>query len=188
MSFWNRPTEAAKKAVVAPMKVTKAAACGASWNRGEQRQTRNTPAVTMVAAWIRAETGVGPSIASGNQVCSPICADLPIAPTNSSRHRVVRISTLWPAKMNDLPANAGAACEHRVEIQRLEDVIDAENAQREAEIAHPVDDKGLDRRRIGGRAACTRSRSADRRPGPRPPSRRRAGGNCSPSPASAWRR
>ena len=26
-----------------------------------------TPAVTMVAAWIRAETGVGPSIASGSQ-------------------------------------------------------------------------------------------------------------------------
>ena len=26
-----------------------------------------TPAVTMVAAWIRAETGVGPSMASGSQ-------------------------------------------------------------------------------------------------------------------------
>ena len=34
----------------------------------------------MVAAWISAETGVGPSIASGNQVCSPICADFPTAP------------------------------------------------------------------------------------------------------------
>ena len=48
------------------------------------RQTRKTPAVTMVAAWISAETGVGPSIASGNQVCRPICADLPQAPRNSS--------------------------------------------------------------------------------------------------------
>jgi hypothetical protein len=27
-----------------------------------------TPAVTIVAAWISAETGVGPSIASGSQV------------------------------------------------------------------------------------------------------------------------
>ena len=26
-----------------------------------------TPAVTMVAAWIRAETGVGPAMASGSQ-------------------------------------------------------------------------------------------------------------------------
>ena len=33
-----------------------------------QRTTMNTPAVTMVAAWIRALTGVGPSIASGSQV------------------------------------------------------------------------------------------------------------------------
>lgn len=29
-----------------------------------------------MAAWINAETGVGPSIASGNQVCKPIWADL----------------------------------------------------------------------------------------------------------------
>src|SRR5215469_16475471 len=38
----------------------------------------------MVAAWISAETGVGPSIASGSQVCRKNCADLPIAPTKSS--------------------------------------------------------------------------------------------------------
>ncbi len=46
------------------------------------RTTRNTPAVTMVAAWISAETGVGPSIASGSQVCRKNCADLPMAPMN----------------------------------------------------------------------------------------------------------
>ena len=38
----------------------------------------------MVAAWIRADTGVGPSIASGSQTYSGICADLPVAPMNSS--------------------------------------------------------------------------------------------------------
>ena len=37
----------------------------------------------MVAAWIRAETGVGPSIASGNQVCSGNWPDLPQAPSSS---------------------------------------------------------------------------------------------------------
>ena len=42
--------------------------------------------MTIVAAWISAETGVGPSIASGSQVCSKNCADLPIAPMNSSTH------------------------------------------------------------------------------------------------------
>jgi hypothetical protein len=34
------------------------------------RMTMYTPAETMVAAWIMAETGVGPSMASGSQTCS----------------------------------------------------------------------------------------------------------------------
>ena len=38
----------------------------------------------MVAAWIRALTGVGPAMASGSQVCSGSCADLPMAPPSSS--------------------------------------------------------------------------------------------------------
>ena len=66
------------------MNVTMPSANGANSYSGDMRATRNTPAVTMVAAWINAETGVGPSIASGSQTCSPICADLPIAPMNSS--------------------------------------------------------------------------------------------------------
>jgi hypothetical protein len=37
----------------------------------------------MVAACNKALTGVGPSIASGNQTCKPICADLPNAPINN---------------------------------------------------------------------------------------------------------
>ena len=40
---------------------------------------RNIPAVTIVAAWIRADTGVGPSIASGSQLCKPNWADFPAA-------------------------------------------------------------------------------------------------------------
>lgn len=39
--------------------------------RGELRISKYTPAVTIVAAWIRADTGVGPSIAMGNQTCNP---------------------------------------------------------------------------------------------------------------------
>ena len=48
------------------------------------RTTRYTPAVTIVAAWISAETGVGPTIASGNHTCNGSWADLPTAPANSS--------------------------------------------------------------------------------------------------------
>ena len=36
-------------------------------NSGAMRLSRKTPAVTIVAAWIKAETGVGPAIASGSQ-------------------------------------------------------------------------------------------------------------------------
>ncbi len=68
MSFCTVPTVAAKMAVAAPITVTTASAVSLVSNIGERRQTMNTPAVTMVAAWISAETGVGPSIASGSQV------------------------------------------------------------------------------------------------------------------------
>ncbi len=42
--------------------------------------------MTIVAACIKAETGVGPSIASGSHVCKKICADFPIAPINNKKH------------------------------------------------------------------------------------------------------
>ena len=76
----------------APEMATTSRAAGASSNSGEARQTRNTPAVTMVAAWISAETGVGPSMASGSQVCRPICADFPHAPMKRRMQSVVRMS------------------------------------------------------------------------------------------------
>ena len=41
------------------------------------------PAVTIVAAWISADTGVGPAIASGSHTYSGICALFPHAPMNS---------------------------------------------------------------------------------------------------------
>ena len=60
-------------------------------------QLMNTPAATIVAAWIRAETGVGPSMASGSHTCSGNWADLPTAPQN--RHSTVMFSrvSLMPA-------------------------------------------------------------------------------------------
>ncbi len=45
--------------------------------------------MTIVAAWISEETGVGPSIASGSQVWKGSCADLAKAPTRSSRQIAV---------------------------------------------------------------------------------------------------
>ena len=71
ISFCNKPVVAAKNAVSAPTHVITINVVGAYSNSGDDRNNRYTPAVTRVAAWIKADTGVGPSIASGNQVCSP---------------------------------------------------------------------------------------------------------------------
>ena len=60
----------------------------------EQRIIKKIPAVTIVAAWINAETGVGPSIAAGSQVCKPICADLPIIPINKKKQITSTVNTL----------------------------------------------------------------------------------------------
>ena len=65
-------------------------AAGASSNSGCMRAIRYTPAVTIVAAWISALTGVGPSIASGSHVCKGICADFANAPTSSSTQPATR--------------------------------------------------------------------------------------------------
>ena len=56
---------AATNAVMAPVQATTGKVPPTS-KSGMARATRNTPAATIVAEWIKAETGVGPSIASGN--------------------------------------------------------------------------------------------------------------------------
>jgi hypothetical protein len=76
-------------------------------NRKELRIIKKTPAVTRVAAWIRADTGVGPYIASGNQICKPSCADLPKAPQNSRNVITVILSNSNPRNENVVPMAQG---------------------------------------------------------------------------------
>ena len=59
----------------------------------------------MVAAWISAETGVGPAIASPSQDCSGNCADLPQAPSSSSRP--IAASTAPSLAVPDARVDAG---------------------------------------------------------------------------------
>ena len=47
----------------------------------------------MVAAWISADTGVGPAMASGSQMKSGIWADLPMAPMNSIT--AMNVAVVW---------------------------------------------------------------------------------------------
>ncbi len=68
MSFCEHAMVAATKAVSAPMMAMVVRPGTESVRIGDMRTSRYTPAVTMVAAWISADTGVGPSIASGSQL------------------------------------------------------------------------------------------------------------------------
>src|SRR6478735_6492164 len=96
MSFCTMPMRPVQNAVVAPMKSTKLSAAGDSSNSGDMRATMKMPAVTIVAAWMSAEIGVGPSIES----CSGTCADLPMAPMNRQMQITVAIDQAWPEKIS----------------------------------------------------------------------------------------
>ena len=92
-------TVPAASAVNPPTHATTVNASGAASRNGCARHRRNTPAVTIVAAWISADTGVGPSIASGSQRCNGNCA---LLPTAASRSRSA-IAVAVPSEMNSAP-------------------------------------------------------------------------------------
>lgn len=94
MSSFAQPTIAPKSSVTAPTTTTTSCASGAALKIAPERTMRYTPAVTMVAAWMRAETGVGPSIASPSQDCSGTWADLPQAASSSIRPIAVSLPSL----------------------------------------------------------------------------------------------
>ena len=84
MSCCTAPCTAAKTAVPTPTYITTSLTAGEAANRNDVETKRYTPAATIVAACSSAETGVGPSIASGSQTCSGNCADLLATPQKSS--------------------------------------------------------------------------------------------------------
>ena len=117
------------------------------------RAIRYTPAVTIVAAWISALTGVGPSIASGSQVCSGICADFANAPTSSSRQPATRspLSALRRTRLRS------AAWKVLQEVERAGVLEDEEGPEHEPDVADDVDHERLDAGRAWRSCAGTRS-------------------------------
>src|ERR1700760_4389674 len=105
MSLFTIPSKPMKNAVVAPMINTNDSAASDCSNSGDMRDTMKMPAVTIVAAWISAEIGVGPSIESGSQTCSGTCADLPMAPMN----RQMQISVIAWTLLLEVRGNIAAA-------------------------------------------------------------------------------
>src|ERR1041385_454096 len=98
---------AANRAVRPPMTPTVVMAVGDKSKMAWFRTTMYTPAVTIVAAWMSALTGVGPAIASGSHTYSGICADFPIAPTKRQMHASM-IATLIGQSLKGLPGRAAA--------------------------------------------------------------------------------
>ncbi len=101
---------AMKKQVIAPMTITKERAASESSKSGDMRATMKMPAVTMVAAWISAEIGVGPSIESGSHTCSGNCALLPIAPMNRHTQMIVSRFHGTPGMSSTMAGAKRAAC------------------------------------------------------------------------------
>ena len=80
MSFCPKAQSPAKKAIKAQRIVKTSRTSGVRKPIAAKRTIIKTPAATIVAAWIRAETGVGPAMASASQTCKGNCALLPRKP------------------------------------------------------------------------------------------------------------
>ncbi|CKQ63805.1 Uncharacterised protein [Mycobacterium tuberculosis] len=104
MSSLAQPMIAPNSSVTAPTMTTASWAVGARLYSGPDRTIKYTPAVTMVAAWISADTGVGPSIASPSQACSGTCADLAHAPNSINNPIAVSTARLAAGTPANTPA------------------------------------------------------------------------------------
>src|SRR5215472_8224929 len=112
MSFCTSPIVAAKIDVTQPITATTARAFGAIENTALVRAIMYTPAVTIVAAWISALTGVGPSMASGSHTYKGSCADFPQAPMKRSREATVKVpNTPQPSRVQAGFEAAANSCE-----------------------------------------------------------------------------
>src|SRR3954466_14615722 len=106
MSSLAQPIQAPKSSVTVPTTATAVLAADDAAKIAWLRMIRYTPAVTMVAAWISAETGVGPSMASSSQDCSGTWADFPQAASRNSSPRIVMVVPEARSEAADTPANA----------------------------------------------------------------------------------
>ena len=80
-------------------------------------------------------------MASGSQVCRPSWADLPMAPTNSSRQRRLERRQVHAEEMDAHLGHLGALGEDVGIADRAAQHPHGEDAEGEAEIADAVDDE-----------------------------------------------
>ena len=135
MSSCAMAMEAANSAVKAPRVATTPRASGLAWKIPYSRATMNTPAATMVAEWMRAETGVGPSMASGKPHVQGELPALSHGPAEEQED-----------DEGHLPLRHAAAADeprHPREIERACQEAEHEDANEKAQVSNTGDDKGL---------------------------------------------
>ena len=77
---------------------------------GKKPASTTVPAATMVAAWMSALAGVGPSMASASQSWNGTCADLPSTPmTTSVRNTARRVAFGAPQLVSASPSGVPVA-------------------------------------------------------------------------------
>jgi len=98
MSSCTSASSPPKNSVMTPTMAMTAMTVADCARTGNRRASRNTPAVTIVAAWMSADTGVGPAMASGSHTCSGICPDFEMQPRKMSSvpSTIVEVES-WPA-------------------------------------------------------------------------------------------
>lgn len=74
ISVSNMATVPAINIVVAPIRRRDFNTMGCDLIKLKNRKTKNTPAVTRVEEWTRADTGVGAAMAAGSHLLNGICA------------------------------------------------------------------------------------------------------------------
>src|SRR5690606_187977 len=79
-SGWAKASRDAPTVVTATSTASRVFAAGAACSSGKSWARTTVPAATIVAAWMSADAGVGPSMASGSQSWNGSCADLPATP------------------------------------------------------------------------------------------------------------
>ena len=122
---------------------TTASAVAECSNRGEQRATMNTPAVTMVAAVDERRDGGRPFHRVGQPgVSRNSCADLSHrADEEEKADQCKRVALEAQEAEGVASVGGGGAAEHGRIVDRVEHQIDGEDAESEAEISHTVDDE-----------------------------------------------
>src|SRR5215203_11259 len=96
MSFWTNASRPEITIVIAAIStitlIDESVIEKPSQNTGYRRATRNTPATTIVEECSSDDTGVGPAIASGSQVCN---GNWPLLPMQATKRAIAAHSSTW---------------------------------------------------------------------------------------------